>query len=988
MGQRVIPVAVTAEYIGGDGVTLGAAGSHNSVVIEYDFRAAGSMWDDPEGGTLIKYVLWTNPQGNTTNRVDLGVDKLVPGYDSKVYHASPTADAMCVAGWAEMVVVGAVISDGTEVVKVKTEPSRFRVLPGSSSAADNEGIAATVADQLQSEIETVDSRKVSKPQSPYDPDGEPGQFLVSRGNGLTEWADYSPEAVEEALDKHPEWITRIGDGTVSEEKLQAGSVTNEKLGADVQNRLEALEPIDPINSTSTKPAQAKAVYDAIAAEAAARKQKDDELAAADEDIRSQMISPLSYKGACTYENLPANPSVNDAWYVTDRDHLMAWNGSEWGQAGPDSYDLMDALAIRTKDCDLTEFICTDSVEDFQNETADLTVNMVAGVNATKLDLYRNVLTYSDDTSGTTYATGSTYFSFLISAGARFLGSGNSDPVTSLLTTDDFVVFPAPGPNDEMIFDLSLANEKSARYREYPGQDVISYPVIILATKNLLTGEINTYTVANYGISISDASHGQYTRSYPLNITKQFPAAIENRNIAVIFRQRRAGINGGVRMRFYHRRLYSDLSSYWDTEINESVRTINKNIMDGASDASTILFITDLHWDNNKKKSPKLAKKLLDSCDFDFFVNGGDMVYSTHKPTVDSDAGKAEAKNAAMDELTDCMAAFRAAGCRLPMIPVYGNHDRNRDGFSGGFSSDPTKPKNDWKQCIRRDEHLALTMFRDMVKQYGIQRFPADDGSSGVVSLSRYTGDGGAGADDAFYWEDERYRYAVIYWYNYHNAEEILYDKRKWENTPADFEDWKTEWEAQTREERDEWLQENIGEVTPIWVPEIFNTDKPVVILTHGIYFDMFVNPNALYPSESEPETYTNYDREEDRKHAWMLDVFAPYKSKIRCIIQGHSHIDGLRYAYRPQTPVRSKYFGEVPIVIIDCDTFRVASSKAGTISEQSLAAITIEPDQIKVVKIGRGQDWPVITANTNEFTYNYTSSMFVYRENPPETSGE
>lgn len=986
MGQRVIPVAVTAEYVGGDGVTLGAAGSHDSVVIEYDFRAAGPMWDD----VTVRYVLWTNPQGNTTNRVNLGVDKLVPGYDNKVYHAAPTADAMCVSGWAEMVVVGAIISDGDEIVKVKTEPSRFRVLPGSSSAADNEGIAATVADQLQSEIETVDSRKVSKPQSPYDPDGEPGQFLVSRGNGLTEWADYSPEAVEEALDKHPEWITRIGDGTVSEEKLQAGSVTNEKFGADVQNRLEALEPIDPINSTSTKPAQAKAVYDAIAAEAAARKQKDDALEAADAEIRSQMISPFTYKGACTYANLPANPSVNDAWYVTDRDHLMAWNGSAWGQAGPDSYDLMDTIAIRTKDSDLTEFICTASVGDFQNETADLTVNMVAGVNATKLDLDRDILTYSDNTSGSTYATGSTYFSFLISAGARFLGSGSEEtaPITSLLTAEDFVVFPAPGSNDDMMLDLSVANEKSTRYRDYPDQTTISYPAIILATKNLLTGEIDTYTVSMTGQSITDERNGRFTRSYQVNISKKFPEAVENRNIAVVFQQRRAGINGSVKMRFYNKYVYSDLGGYWDAEISESVRTVNKNIMDGASDASTILFITDLHWANNKKKSPKLAKKLLDSCDFDFFVNGGDMVYSTHRPTDASDAAKAAAKNAAMDELTDCMAAFRAAGCRLPMIPVYGNHDRNRDGFSGGFSSDPTKPKNDWKQCIRRDEHLALTMFRDTVKQYDIQRFPADDGSSGVVSLSRYTGDSGAGTDDAFYWEDERYRYAAIYWYNYHNAEEILYDKRKWENTPADFEDWKTEWEAQTREERDEWLQENIGEVTPIWVPEIFNTDKPVVILTHGIYFDMFVNPNALYPSESEPETYTNYDREEDRKHAWMLDVFAPYKSKIRCIIQGHSHIDGLRYAYRPQTPVRSKYFGEVPIVIIDCDTFRSSTSKVETISEQSLAAITIEPDQIKVVKIGRGQDWPVITENTNEFTYNYTSSMFVYRENPPETSGE
>lgn len=245
MGQRVIPVAVTAEYIGGDGVTLGAAGSHNSVVIEFDFRAAGPMWEPPAGGTLIKYVLWTNPQGNTTNRVNLGVDKLVPGYDNKVYHASPTADAMCVAGWAEMVVVGAVISDGNEVIKVKTEPSRFRVLQGSSRAADNEGIAATVEDQLQAEIETVDSRKVNKPLVPLDPDGTDGQFLVSRGNGLTEWMDFNEEIIEAVIEKHPEW-TPIRDGAIITEKIADEAITTPKIasGAVTSGKLGDLSVIE------------------------------------------------------------------------------------------------------------------------------------------------------------------------------------------------------------------------------------------------------------------------------------------------------------------------------------------------------------------------------------------------------------------------------------------------------------------------------------------------------------------------------------------------------------------------------------------------------------------------------------------------------------------------------------------------------------------------------------------------------------------------
>lgn len=217
MGQRVIPVAVTAEYIGGDGVTLGAAGSHNSVLIEYDFRSAGPQWDDISG----RYVLWTNPQGNNTNRINLGVNEKVAGYEG-VYQAAPPADAMCVPGWAEMVVVGFTLDGDKEITKIKTEPSRFRVLPGPSRSADNEGIAPTVADQLQAEIEAVEARKVNKPVSPYDADGKAGQILESLGGGQTRWRDeviVTKETVDEVLLDHPDWVTTVQNGSITPEKL-------------------------------------------------------------------------------------------------------------------------------------------------------------------------------------------------------------------------------------------------------------------------------------------------------------------------------------------------------------------------------------------------------------------------------------------------------------------------------------------------------------------------------------------------------------------------------------------------------------------------------------------------------------------------------------------------------------------------------------------------------------------------------------------------
>lgn len=49
--------------------------------------------------------------------------------------------------------------------------------------------------------------------------------------------------------------------------------------------------------------------------------------------------PLSYKGSCTYANLPASPAVGDMWDVTDAhgDYPAgtdyAWNGTSWDPLG-------------------------------------------------------------------------------------------------------------------------------------------------------------------------------------------------------------------------------------------------------------------------------------------------------------------------------------------------------------------------------------------------------------------------------------------------------------------------------------------------------------------------------------------------------------------------------------------------------------------------------------------------------------------------------
>lgn len=47
-------------------------------------------------------------------------------------------------------------------------------------------------------------------------------------------------------------------------------------------------------------------------------------------IETAVQSGYSYKGDCTYANLPSSgQALGDMWYVTDRNNGYVWNGSAW-----------------------------------------------------------------------------------------------------------------------------------------------------------------------------------------------------------------------------------------------------------------------------------------------------------------------------------------------------------------------------------------------------------------------------------------------------------------------------------------------------------------------------------------------------------------------------------------------------------------------------------------------------------------------------------
>ena len=152
---------------------------------------------------------------------------------------------------------------------------------------------------------------------------------------------------------------------------------------------------------------------------------------------------------------------------------------------------------------------------------------------------------------------------------------------------------------------------------------------------------------------------------------------------------------------------------------------------------------------------------------------------------------------------------------------------------------------------------------------------------------------------AFYWEDDIYRYVCLYWWR----------------------------ESQTRN---------------LPYADMFDTDKKVVVFTHGYLFALAEDP--------ENDTIDC---------PWIANDLEPYKNKIRCVIQGHTHRDGIRHLW-----------GTVPVIVIDCDTMN-KFSVAGTISEQSVAVITIDTDVIKVVKVGKGEDFTVTASSPDWRQENY-----------------
>ena len=147
MAQRVIACKVVDDYITGDGVTIGGAGSHDEVLLELDFRAADNVWRN-----TVRTAVFRDARGQNPVAVLLSAAMRARG-QTDIYYVPVPIQAKAYPGEMTVTVYGTESSGGTEVLKAATGDARFRVLDNAVHRWEGtDDVPASAAEQIQAEI--------------------------------------------------------------------------------------------------------------------------------------------------------------------------------------------------------------------------------------------------------------------------------------------------------------------------------------------------------------------------------------------------------------------------------------------------------------------------------------------------------------------------------------------------------------------------------------------------------------------------------------------------------------------------------------------------------------------------------------------------------------------------------------------------------------------------------------------------------------------
>lgn len=145
---RTIPLKIQNEYIAGDKVLIGAAGSHNDVVLRMEFSP---MWDG-----LAKTVQFCDALGENVVQTLLTANLLETG-KTNVYLVAVPVDAKKYAGRMAVAIKGAATSAQKETRATMAAYGTFKVAESNWNETEevNQDVPASQAEQLQSQIDAI-----------------------------------------------------------------------------------------------------------------------------------------------------------------------------------------------------------------------------------------------------------------------------------------------------------------------------------------------------------------------------------------------------------------------------------------------------------------------------------------------------------------------------------------------------------------------------------------------------------------------------------------------------------------------------------------------------------------------------------------------------------------------------------------------------------------------------------------------------------------
>lgn len=291
---RTIPLKIQNEYITGDKGMIGAAGSHNDVILRMEFSG---MWDG-----LTKMVQFRDALGEATVEVLLTADMLEAD-DTSVYLVPVPNGAKKYAGEMTLCIKGAAVSAQKETRATLAVYGRFTVAESKWSAdAETEAdVPATNVEQLQGQIENVlgtivDARKAATEAAKS---AEGAALSQSRAQTSEQYAaEYAQDAADSAI--------AAGNSATSAGESASAAASSAAKAGNYNSGAQSSANRAVTSATNAASSERNATSSAATASSAAYSAE----SAADNAASSQSAAKQSENNARTYANRASSSASN------------------------------------------------------------------------------------------------------------------------------------------------------------------------------------------------------------------------------------------------------------------------------------------------------------------------------------------------------------------------------------------------------------------------------------------------------------------------------------------------------------------------------------------------------------------------------------------------------------------------------------------------------------------------------------------------------